>query len=203
MLGTLRRLLPRRPSYKRVSSGSQSTPDVHDDDDLYNTDEEVTHGGFVWCAFLMLGMSIMTVLIQGWPCFFVLPPEFTNSAWFSFTTAAAFFREVFSSKPALVKSSTSAIAAASTVPNLAVMFTLARERTETKINRRIILGLSMNLGLFTIFSILILAVPHPSPIPYYIFTLFSVMLGSTATALIQYAAFGLAGRFGPLYTQAI
>ena len=34
-------------------------------------------------------------------------------AWFSFTTAAAFFREVFSSKPALVKSSTSAIAAVS------------------------------------------------------------------------------------------
>lgn len=29
------------------------------------------------------------------------------------------------------------------------------------------------------------------------------MVGSTATALIQYASFGLAGRFGPLYTQAL
>ena len=34
-------------------------------------------------------------------------------AWFSFTTAAAFFREVFSQKPALAKSSSSAIAAVS------------------------------------------------------------------------------------------
>jgi len=46
-------------------------------------------------------------------------------------------------------------------------------------------------------------VPHPSPIPYYIFTIISVIVGSSATAVIQYASFGLAGRFGPLYTQAI
>ena len=45
--------------------------------------------------------------------------------------------------------------------------------------------------------------PHPSPIPYYIFTIISVIVGSSATAVIQYASFGLAGRFGPLYTQAI
>ena len=61
----------------------------------------------------------------------------------------------------------------------------------------------MNLGLFVLFSILILAIPHPSPTPYYIFTLFSVLIGSSASALIQYASFGLAGRFGPLYTQAL
>jgi hypothetical protein len=36
-------------------------------------------------------------------------------AWFSFTTAAAFFRQVFASKPALVKSSASAIAAVYTL----------------------------------------------------------------------------------------
>lgn len=96
------------------------------------------------------------------------------------------------------------------------MFLLARERTEVpssllrttsnvqkNINKRITLGLSINLALFALFAILILAIPHPSPIPYYIFTLFSVTLGSTATALIQYASFGLSGRFGPLYTQAI
>jgi equilibrative nucleoside transporter 1/2/3 len=75
--------------------------------------------------------------------------------------------------------------------------------TQKNINKRIVLGLGINLSLFTLFSILILAVPHPSPIPYYIFTLCSVLLGSTATALIQYAAFGLAARFGPIYTQAI
>ena len=61
----------------------------------------------------------------------------------------------------------------------------------------------MNLGLFSLFAILILAIPHPSPTPYYIFTLFSVFIGSSASALIQYASFGLAGRFGPLYTQAL
>ena len=97
------------------------------------------------------------------------------------------------------------------------MFLLARERTEVplppffeppsnvqkNINKRITLGLSINLALFALFAILILAIPRPSPIPYYIFTLFSVTLGSTATALIQYASFGLSGRFGPLYTQAI
>ena len=61
----------------------------------------------------------------------------------------------------------------------------------------------MNLSIFILFSILIFAVPHPSPTPYFIFTLFSVLVGSSATALIQYASFGLAGRFGPLYTQAL
>ena len=93
------------------------------------------------------------------------------------------------------------------------MFILSRERTEVcqfisllmqkNINKRITIGLSINLGLFLLFAILILAIPHPSALPYYIFTLASVMLGSTATALIQYASFGLAGRYGPLYTQAI
>jgi solute carrier family 29 (equilibrative nucleoside transporter), member 1/2/3 len=57
--------------------------------------------------------------------------------------------------------------------------------------------------LFALFAILILAIPHPSPTPYYVFTIFSVIVGSTATALIQYASFGLAGRFGPIYTQAL
>jgi solute carrier family 29 (equilibrative nucleoside transporter), member 1/2/3 len=61
----------------------------------------------------------------------------------------------------------------------------------------------MNFALFTLFAILIFAIPHPSPTPYFIFTLFSVIVGSSATALIQYASFGLAGRFGPLYTQAL
>jgi solute carrier family 29 (equilibrative nucleoside transporter), member 1/2/3 len=61
----------------------------------------------------------------------------------------------------------------------------------------------MNLGLFTLFTILILSIRHPSPIPFYIFTLFAVLFGSSATALIQYASFGLAGRYGPLYTQAL
>ena len=54
---------------------------------------------------------------------------------------AAFFRDVFSAQPDLAKSSTSAIAAVShpscqntdrktsTIPNLLVMFVLARERT--------------------------------------------------------------------------
>jgi solute carrier family 29 (equilibrative nucleoside transporter), member 1/2/3 len=54
-----------------------------------------------------------------------------------------------------------------------------------------------------LYATLILAIPHPSPIPYYIFTLFAVLVGSSATAFIQYASFGLAGRFGPLYTQAL
>jgi Nucleoside transporter len=71
------------------------------------------------------------------------------------------------------------------------------------INKRIIMGLSTNVGMFTLFAILIFAVPRPSPIPYYVFTIFSVILGSSATALIQYASFGLAARFGPLYTQAL
>ena len=61
----------------------------------------------------------------------------------------------------------------------------------------------MNLGLFALFAILVLSVPHPAPVPYYVFTLVSVIFGSSATALIQYASFGLAGRFGPLYTQAL
>jgi len=75
--------------------------------------------------------------------------------------------------------------------------------SQKNINKRIIIGLSMNLSNFILFSILIFAVPHPSPTPYFIFTLFSVLLGSSATALTQYASFGLAGRFGPLYTQAL
>jgi equilibrative nucleoside transporter 1/2/3 len=94
------------------------------------------------------------------------------------------------------------------------MFLLARERTEVSpsycvqliqknINRRITGGLFTNMGLFTLFAILIFAIPHPSPTPYYVFTLFAVVIGSSATALIQYASFGLAGRYGPLYTQAI
>jgi hypothetical protein len=54
-----------------------------------------------------------------------------------------------------------------------------------------------------LFAILLFAVPHPEPIPYYIFAIFSVGVGAAMTALIQYASFGLAGRYGPLHTQAL
>ena len=61
----------------------------------------------------------------------------------------------------------------------------------------------MNLALFAIFTILVFAVKHPSPIPFYIFTVLAVSFGAIAMALIQYASFGLTGRYGPLYTQAL
>jgi hypothetical protein len=85
---------------------------LEDDADPYAGDEEVIHGGFVYCAFLMLGMFLQVSLTVGLAM--LLRTDVVTLlmlAWFSFTTAAAFFREVFVSKPALMKSSTSAIAA--------------------------------------------------------------------------------------------
>jgi Nucleoside transporter len=54
-----------------------------------------------------------------------------------------------------------------------------------------------------LFAALIHKWDHPSPPLYYIFTLASVFLSSFASALVEYGSFGFAGRFGPLYTQAI
>jgi hypothetical protein len=63
LLGPLRRLFTRRPSYKRVgSTGSNRRhsdppqPEL-DDEDPYNEDDELAHGPFVYCAFLMLGRT--------------------------------------------------------------------------------------------------------------------------------------------------
>jgi len=68
LLGPLKRLiLARRPSYKRVSSSGNnrrlSNPPQPDLDDEYDGDDDIVHGGFVYCAFLMLGTSFpkMTV----------------------------------------------------------------------------------------------------------------------------------------------
>jgi solute carrier family 29 (equilibrative nucleoside transporter), member 1/2/3 len=61
----------------------------------------------------------------------------------------------------------------------------------------------MTLSLFSLVTIIVFAVEQPSPIPFYIFTLCSVSFGAVAAALMQYATFGLAGRYGPLYTQAV
>jgi len=61
------------PLYKRVDSTNERTgqgtspsnvpeneeEDDDDDDDLYNTDDEIAHGKFVYCAFLMLGISFV------------------------------------------------------------------------------------------------------------------------------------------------
>jgi hypothetical protein len=75
-LSPVRRLLSfGRPSYKRVSSAPaterhgarrisdespSNRPDADaEEDDLYATDDEVAHGKFVYCAFLMLGNPIM------------------------------------------------------------------------------------------------------------------------------------------------
>jgi len=119
LLGLLKRLfLARRPSYKPVAStGSRRTsdpppPELEGDADPYTDDEEVVHGGFVYCAFLMLGMFLQWSLTVGLAMLLRTDAvTLLTLAWFSFTTAAAFFREVFASKPALMKSSTSAIAA--------------------------------------------------------------------------------------------
>lgn len=59
-----------RPLYKRVSSSSanegrrardhqaeqEQEDEDEDDNDLYSEDDQVAHGLFVYCAFLMLGI---------------------------------------------------------------------------------------------------------------------------------------------------
>ena len=63
-LGRLRRLFTRRPLYRRVASTgsnrrhSDSPPPELDDEDPYNEDDELAHGAFVYCAFLMLGSTL-------------------------------------------------------------------------------------------------------------------------------------------------
>ena len=64
LLGPLKRLiLARRPSYKRVSSSGStrrlSNPPQPDLDDEYDGDDDIVHGGFVYCAFLMLGTAFL------------------------------------------------------------------------------------------------------------------------------------------------
>ena len=66
-LSHIKRLLNGRPIYKRVASSSSirrqsestaSDRDVLDDDhDPYSEHDELVHGTFVYCAFLMLGTS--------------------------------------------------------------------------------------------------------------------------------------------------
>ena len=67
-LGPIKRLLSGRRIYKRVASSSSPRPrseaatsdrdvDDDDDDDAYCEHEELAHGTFVYCAFLMLGSS--------------------------------------------------------------------------------------------------------------------------------------------------
>ena len=67
LLGPIKRLLTRRQSYKPVAPpgtrrDSDSAPsDVNDDDsDPYMEDDELSHGSFVYCAFLMLGTIFFT-----------------------------------------------------------------------------------------------------------------------------------------------
>lgn len=62
LIGPLRRLFRRGFSYKQVSStgirGRDSNPPESDDDtDSYSEADELVHGFFVYCAFLMLGSS--------------------------------------------------------------------------------------------------------------------------------------------------
>lgn len=62
VLGPLKRIFwAGRPSYKRVSStGSNrrlSNPPQPDVDDDYDGDDDIVHGAFVYCAFLMLGKA--------------------------------------------------------------------------------------------------------------------------------------------------
>ena len=66
LLGPLRRLFTRRPSYKRVGSTGRNRrhsdppqPEELDDEDPYTEDDEVAHGPFVYCAFLMLGETLL------------------------------------------------------------------------------------------------------------------------------------------------
>ena len=65
ILGSIKRIFwAHRPSYKRVSSsggGSNrrlSNPPEPELDDDYEVDDDIVHGGFVYCAFLMLGMVL-------------------------------------------------------------------------------------------------------------------------------------------------
>ena len=60
LIGPLRRLFRRGFSYKQVAStgirGRESNSSESDDDtDSYSEADELVHGVFVYCAFLMLG----------------------------------------------------------------------------------------------------------------------------------------------------
>ena len=62
VLGPLRRLFRRGLPYKRVSStntgrrdSNPPTPESDDDTDAHSEADELVHGVFVYCAFLMLG----------------------------------------------------------------------------------------------------------------------------------------------------
>lgn len=65
LLGPVKRLLARRQSYKPVASSGRgrrhsdaSPSDLDDDSDPYMEDDELSHGSFVYCAFLMLGKTL-------------------------------------------------------------------------------------------------------------------------------------------------
>lgn len=72
LLGPIKRLLSGRPLYKRVASSSSirrhsesassSDRDVDDDNDPYSEHDELAHGVFVYCAFLMLGSNSSSIL---------------------------------------------------------------------------------------------------------------------------------------------
>jgi hypothetical protein len=80
LIGAVRRLLSRRPSYKRVGasehrngapndSGNPSRrrlsdparreSDDDDDSDPYVEDDELAHGPFVYAAFVMIGLAML------------------------------------------------------------------------------------------------------------------------------------------------
>jgi hypothetical protein len=76
-LTPIKRFLSGRPLYKRVESSSNvrrqsesatsSDRDVDDDDDndAYAEHDELVHGKFVYCAFVMMGMSLCIISTNG------------------------------------------------------------------------------------------------------------------------------------------
>jgi hypothetical protein len=84
LIGTVRRLLWRRPSYKRVGASEhrnggptndsanpgsrrrlsdpphrESEDDDDDDSDPYVEDDDLAHGPFVYAAFVMIGLAML------------------------------------------------------------------------------------------------------------------------------------------------
>ncbi|KAF2675114.1 hypothetical protein BT63DRAFT_420341 [Microthyrium microscopicum] len=154
------------------------------DDGLLNSqiqdEREVVVTPFSWVdyvVFMLLGVAML------W-------------AWNMFLAAGPYFQSRFQGNEWLLANFQSAELTVSTVANLVSMIVLANMQANASYPRRIIIGLLINIGIFTLLALSTLAFLGVSQLRYFWFLMCVILVSSTATGLLQNGIFAFMAGYG-------
>lgn len=139
-----------------------------------------------YCTFMLIGVALL------WP-------------WNCFLSASAYYSERFANSVELVKVYSSTMMTVSTLTSTAFNYYLSRSQKGVNYNKRVNLGLSVNILVFIImaFSCVMYLFINMPDVAFFTFIMSMVLVSSLCTCLAQTGTMAIVNVLGSIYANAV